>query len=218
MPSPSSSKRGSSLLVPQDNKIARLRRSISGMMDRGSTEEEARCLITEMTIKEKEMLHASWTRVYGLTDAQRKASGIKLLSWLLDHVPNMRSRIVLKQPPDQNEDPPVMCRWFIHLSVAVPNTIDDMVRHLKDPIEFNNYLGNIARYHIDQEPPVTVQYFKDFETMFPLYVQALLELPSNSDEIILWKKLFGLLTRRVQQESIAAGLDENPKKRCCVIL
>ncbi|KAH9512945.1 hypothetical protein Btru_037128 [Bulinus truncatus] len=138
-------------------------------------------------------------------------------SRLLDHVPDMRARIVLNQS-EQCDDPPVLCRWFIHLSIAVPNTIDDMIRHLKDPTEFNNYLGNIARYHIDLEPPVTVQNFKDFEMMFPIYVQALLELQSTSEEILLWKRLFNLLTRRVQQECVAAGLDVKPKRGCCNIM
>ncbi|KAH9512951.1 hypothetical protein Btru_037135 [Bulinus truncatus] len=131
-------------------------------------------------------LKSSWTK---LTSGGRQNAGVELVLWMLENVPNMRSKFVkfnAYQPDDVLRNDPE----FLNQVQAISVGLESLVANVDKPNRLVAVLERLADAHLNMRPSIGLEFFGPLRDKFHVYIEKTLGLGGDSDESKAWTDLF----------------------------
>ncbi|KAH9512948.1 hypothetical protein Btru_037131, partial [Bulinus truncatus] len=159
---------------------------------------------------DREAVTSSWRRLTASAGGKRNA-GINLVLWMLNNVPNMRSRFTkfnAREPDDVLRKNPE----FVKQVDLIVGGLETFISRLNHPIQLHDAFDRIADAHLNLKPRVGLEYFGPLERYIHVYTEKALGVSADSAEARGWTSLLTAFNHILKDRTFLRTVSDSDKK------
>ncbi|KAI8781533.1 hemoglobin type 1, partial [Biomphalaria glabrata] len=159
---------------------------------------------------DREALDSSWKKLRSGAGG-RKNAGIRLVLWMLDHVPNMRNQF---KKFDAHQPDSVLQRdpEFLGQVDRILGGVESMINNVDDPVALEAAFDRLADAHLSRTPEVGLTFFVPLQTYIHDYIEEALGVGADSDEAKAWTDLFAAFNKVLKERTVLKIVSDKERK------
>ncbi|KAH9512952.1 hypothetical protein Btru_037136 [Bulinus truncatus] len=163
-----------------------------------------------LTASDRKAIVSSWKKLRSGAGGRNKA-GVNLVLWLLNHIPNMRSRFT-KFDATQSDAALQSNEEFKKQVELITGGVESLVNNLNDHVKLQAAMERLADVHLAMDPPIGLNFFSPLEEQIHDYIESALFVREGSDEARGWTRLFTALNHVVKERTILKLVSDSDRK------
>ncbi|XP_055883602.1 uncharacterized protein LOC106051916 isoform X1 [Biomphalaria glabrata] len=163
-----------------------------------------------LTNLDRESLVSSWNQLKARAGGSQNA-GTNLVLWMLENVPNMRSRFN-KFNARQSDDNLKKDAEFRRQVSLITGGLESLINNLNNPDRLHDTFERLADAHLNLKPRVGLEYFGPLQQSINVYIEKSLGVSSDSAVSRSWTSLITAFNNFLRDRTALRIVSDDDKK------